>query len=183
MVDVDTIRRIRRALDDADPAVRAQAVDALSALGDLAGLLEALGAADVYLRLRAARSLRSAPGWRVTRRLIEASRDPAERVREAALESLAARRSGCCLTACALRRAVGEDASPRVRHAAVVAIAGLAAPWADGVLATVARDDGEARVREAAAALLGRRRSRWGGAGSKPDPARGGSHPEGSWEG
>jgi len=100
MTDAETMARIRKGLAARCPRLRAESVDALAALGDVRGLLLALGSHDPHVRLSAVRGLASESGIRVTSRLLCRVADRDGQVRSATASALG-RRAGC-LSALAL---------------------------------------------------------------------------------
>jgi HEAT repeat protein len=155
MVSAETLSRIRAGLGDREPGVRAQAVEALAALGDVGGLVAALGSEDRYLRRYAISSLAREPGMRLTWRLARKRHDPCDDVRVALAHALAAR--GGWLAARLLRTIARHDASARVRHAALHAAADLGSCGAHRVLGESAAHDPDPDVRAMARVLLRRR--------------------------
>lgn len=154
-IDTATLGRIRSELSSREAALRAQAVEALGALGDARGLVDALSSDDAYLRRAAIKGLADRPGGLVTWRIAQTRFDPDEDVRCAVAEALARRR--CWLATHALRRMIETDASPNTRFQAMVGLARMDTPRVDEVLRAALARDGDERLQEMAGALLRRR--------------------------
>jgi HEAT repeat protein len=150
-----TFRRIRRALASDEPALRADAIDALGILGDVGGLVDALAHDDAYVRRAAVRGLAGRPGERLTWRLAQTRFDPDEDVRCAVADALAGRTGW--LGAHALRRIVEQDESASVRYRALVGLATSDSAKVEDVLRAALAGDPEQLVRETARTLLAER--------------------------
>jgi HEAT repeat protein len=155
MTDPTTIKRIRVAIRDDDPEVRAHGVDALVTLRDAAGLLAASRSRDRYVRARAVRGLAGYRGWRVGLRLAAAAFDADADVRCAVAAAFAQRRGP--LAARILVR-LTHDTQAAVRYAAVMGLANIRSRSAQRTLRYVETHDHEGWLRDAAAALLQRAR-------------------------
>jgi HEAT repeat protein len=155
MTDPTTIKRIRVAIRDNDPEVRAHGVDALVTLGDAAGLLTALRSRDRYVRARAVRGLAGYRGRRVGLRLAAAAFDADADVRCAVAAAFAQRRGP--LAARVLVR-LAHDTHAAVRYAAVAGLGQVGSRCARRVLRYVETHDHEGWLRDAATALLQRAR-------------------------
>jgi HEAT repeat protein len=155
MTDRTTIKRIRAAIQDSDPGVRAHAVDALVTLADTAGLRAALGSQDRYVRERAVRGLAACRGWHVGLWLAAAAFDADPAVRCAVAAAFAQRRGA--LAARILVR-LAHDPSAVVRYAAVTGLVSVRPNRARSVLRYVETHDREGWLRDTATALLQRAR-------------------------
>jgi len=153
MTDRTTIKRIRAAIRDGDPEVRAQAVDALVTLADAAGLLTALGSQDRYVRERAVRGLAAWRGCRVGLWLAAAAFDADPDVRCAVAAAFAQRRGRL---AHRILMRLARDPRAVVRYAAVTALARVHPRSARRALRYVEAHDREGWLRDAATELLHR---------------------------
>lgn len=153
MTDRTTIKRIRAAIHDGDPEVRANAVDALVTLADAAGLLAALGSQDRYVRERGVRGLAACRGWRVGLWLAAAAFDADTDVRCAVAAAFAQRRGR--LAHYILIR-LAHDPRAVVRYVAVTALARVHRRSAQRTLRHVEAHDREGWLRDTATALLRR---------------------------
>ena len=157
-VSATTLGVIRAELVNGEPAIRAQAIEALAVLGDARGLITALGSSDAYVRRTAVKGLAGQPGVFVTWRLGRLRLDPDQDVRCAVAEALARRTSRLALGA--LRRIIGTDPSVQVRLLAVMRLAQMDVPVVDDVLRMVMTQDREVQLRAMARTLLRRREAR-----------------------
>jgi hypothetical protein len=156
MTDSTTIKRIRAALRDHDPEVRAHAVDALVALADATGLLGAVASPDRYVRARAVYGLAARRGWRIGLQLAAAAFDIDADVRCAVVAACAQRR-GRLATRVLARLA--HDPHAVVRYSALTALANGRWRGVRRVLRHVETHDPAGWVRDAASALLRQQRS------------------------
>jgi len=154
VTDSETMKHIRRRLRSPDAQVRAECVEALSALADTRGLLSATRSRDAYVRARAASGLANTKGGRITWVLLRLRADADEHVR-CVVASVLARRRGW-LTARA-RAQLANDAHPVGRYTALNGLVRIDWKRASGLLRAAMTGDQEGWIRDAAAALLRRR--------------------------
>ncbi|MGW7052672.1 fumarate reductase/succinate dehydrogenase flavoprotein subunit [Streptomyces sp. NPDC054887] len=140
---------LREALDVADTAVRAAALDVLRALGlgDAGVYAAALADADIEVRITAVRALVSVDA---VAELAAAAADPAREVRVAVARGLAAVHSPDPGPLAPLL----DDADPLVRAAALAALAATGCPPPYAARAAAALDDPAWQVRAGAATAL-----------------------------
>jgi HEAT repeat protein len=153
MTDRATIKRIRAAIHDRDPEVRAHAVAALVILADTPGLLRALRSRDAHVRVQAVRGLATCRGLCVGLGLAAVAFDADTDVR-CTVASAFARRPGwlaICILLCLAR-----DQHAVVRYTALTVLADSRWRGAQRLLRRVETGDREGWLRDGAAALLHR---------------------------
>lgn len=157
-IDKTVLKRLRADIQTDAASARADAVEALAALGDRRGLLRALQSDDPYLRRVALRGLARLKGERIAWRLAQRIRDRDVLVRRHAAFALGQR--GEWIARFALRRLIVADGSFAVRCEALAAYAETRHGDVSRILIATAEADAHPEVRELAEALLARRPGR-----------------------